>query len=607
MNAKKNYSKKYKLISQNNNYLICFESLDINNEKKININLTHNLSDKKINFYIEKTLEQIHNQYIFLTEYNTTKSLIDYLAKLTKLDSITIDRKNKLIYILTFYDTVKNKIIQFSLKRKIDLNDKNIGEIEEEILNMYNSYESLESYLKAQDKKIEELKQNYDKRIEKLESIIKSDKYSVKTVNTSSVPNNEIENKVESEKIQNSLEGGECIDKSFISEYSVGYNSIASKSNNNNIIESSINNSIIQKENIYKENNNTIKFGEPKEYQDKFIISNEKCEIFTAFNLPNGHPIIAWTIKKKDNIINIQFNDGNKKQKEAHKKKINCLQYFHNEYLSNNNDYIISLSENDEENIIIWKITNENDLKKINIINLVNKKIKIFCTFYNKNYAEENNSYIFIYGENKDPNMTNTQEIICIKLNINLERIKWDENNDNKVLDNIDRINYLDTFYSKNLKILYLINCNERNVNIYENPLGEYKNICYINNNDEKFHLSAFIAERNNKIQLFDSNQTGINIWDVNDNINQESKITYQGMTITYDICIWNDDYLCASTNNGFHLINIKENKIIKTFDYNSKSFSKIRKINSFEKGNLIIGIDLNYNLCSWPIITKNN
>ena len=606
MNAKKNYSKKYKLISQNNNYLICFESLDINNEKKININLTHNLSDKKINFYIEKTLEQIHNQYIFLTEYNTTKSLIDYFAKLTKLDSITIDRKNKLIYILTFYDTVKNKIIQFSLKRKIDLNDKNIGEIEEEILNMYNSYESLESYLKAQDKKIEELKQNYDKRIEKLESIIKSDKYSIKTVNTSSVPNNVIENKEESENIENSLEGGECINKSFISEYSVGYNSIASKSNNN-IIESSINNSIIQKENIYKENNNTIKFGEPKEYQDKFIISNEKCEIFTAFNLPNGHPIIAWTIKKKDNIINIQFNDGNKKQKEAHKKKINCLQYFHNGHLSSNNDYIISLSENDEENIIIWEITNENDLKKINIINLINKKIKIFCTFNNKNYADENNSYIFIYDENKDPNMTNTQEIICIKLNINLERIKWDENNDNKVLDNIDKINYLDTFYSKNLKILYLINCNERNVNIYENPLGEYKNICYINNNDEKFHLSAFIAERNNKIQLFDSNQTGINIWDVNDNINQESKITYQGMTITYDICIWNDDYLCASTNNGFHLINIKENKIIKTFDYNSKSFSKIRKINSFEKGNLIIGIDYNYNLCSWPIITKNN
>ena len=601
MNAKKNYCKKYKLMSQNNNYLICFESLDTNNEQKINIKLTHNLSDKKINFYTENSLEQIHNNYNFLKEYNTTKSLIDYLAKLTKKDSINIDRKNKLIYLLSFYDTDIKEIIQFFLKRKIDLNDK--WEIEEEILNMYNNYENLEESLRQQNKKIENLKQDYDKRIEALESIInKNDKFSVNTDNTLSKPNYSDKEEID---IKNSLEEGECVKKSFDCESSYGYNSFCSKNNisNNTIIENSINNSKhMKKENIFKENNNTIKFGEPKEYQDKFIISNEKCEIFTAFNLPNGHPIIAWTNKNKFNIINIQFNDSNTKQKEAHKSKINCLQYFHNEYSSKN--YIISLAENDEENIIIWEITIENDLKKINTINLLNKKINVFCMFNNKNYPEESNSYIFLFGENKDPNMNN-KDIICIKLNINLEIIKWDENNDNKILTNNDRINYLDTFYYEKLKVLYLINCNERNVNIYENPLGDYKNICYIKNNDEKFNLSAFIVDRNNKIQLFNSNQTGINIWDVN-NTNQETKIIIQNSLI-YDICLWNDDYLCASTNNGFHIINIKENKTIKIFDNYSKSFSKIRKINSNVKGHSIIGIDSNNTLCSWPIITKNN
>ena len=599
MNAKKNYSKKYKLISQNNNYLICFESLDINNEKKININLTHNLSDKKINFYTQKTLEQIHNQYTFLIEYNTTKSLIDYFAKLTKLDSITIEKKNKLIYNLIFYDANKNQTIQLSLKRKIDLNENNIGEIEEEILNMYNNYENLENNIKLQDQKIAQLKQEYDKRIKTLESII-SENISIKSGSN----NNPIApNKEEVEELSNSLEKGKCVDISIYSESSYGF-----RSHNNFNENRSINNSIHKEENIFKENNNTILFGDPEEYKEKIIISkeNEKCEIFTAFNLPNNHTIIAWTTKNKENIIKIRFNDGNIKQKEAHKKNINCLQYFHNEYLLENNNYIISLSENDEENLIIWEITNEDDLKKFNIINLLNKKINIFCMFNNQNYAKDNNSYIFIYGEKKDINMNDSKEIICIKLNINLEIIKWDENNDNKLLHNNDKINYLDTFYSKKLQILYLINCNERDVNIYENPLGEYKNIYYINSNEEKFHLSAFIVERNNIIQLFDSNQTGINIWDIN-NKNEKSKINFQSFSIIYDICLWNNDYLCASTNNGLHLINIKDNKIIKTFDDKPKNFGKIRKIYISEIGHSIIGIDSNHNLCSWPIITKKN
>ena len=615
MNVKKNYCKKYKLNSERNNYLICFESLDINNESKIKINLTHYLSDRNINFYFEQKFEEIIKQNIFLIEYNTPKSLIDYFAKLTKLDSIAVDRISKLIYNITMYDKDKNKIIKYSLKRKIDINEKSLEEIEEEIFKMYQNYENMETNLNIQNQKFEELKQNYDQRIKALESILIQNKSSVNTgsTNPNSNPIPEIESKADKEEIKNSLDGMQCIHTSYNVEESFGFSNInfnensdynnnninhnlKNIDNNNSIIRSSINNSQndSNRETIFKENNNTIIFKDPIQYKGKTPVSKEKCEIFTAFTSFNGHPIFVWTIKNKANCINIKFSNGEQKIIEAHKKNINCLQYFH---IPENKDYIISLSENDEESIIFWNIINGENLVKINVIksNLLNKKIQKFCMF-NSKYISKEYSYIFIYGENYNMNTNNNKEIICIKLDNNLENINLNENIIN-VLDNNNKVNNLDTFFSKKQSQLYLINCNERNVNVYQNPLGEYTNITF-SKNDSKFHLSAFIVERNNKIQLFDSNINGIYIWDINNNENPILEISLEN-SIIYDICLWNNNYLFASTNIGLKQINIKENNN-KTIDDSLNISNKIRKIYSPEKGHSIIGIDSNHNLCLW-------
>ena len=435
------------------------------------------------------------------------------------------------------------------------MNQKNIEEIENGILNMYMS---LEKRLNIQEEQLEKIKRN--------------------------------EIKITSNKKFD-------INKLKINTFSFTINNIDDSK-------------IIRKENILKENNNNIIFsGEPIYGKNKIIINKEreKCDLFTAFNLGNNHAIIAWTIKQKPNIINIQWNNEDKNEIKAHYNEINSLQYFHNENIQENNDYIISLSKNDEDTFKIWNIVNENKLEIFKILNLndFGKMIDCFCIFNNKNYSEYN-SFIFVYYENFIKNKNNN-EIICIKLDNKLDLINFEDKNSKKVINNPDKIHYLDTFYYSNNKKLYLINSNERNVKIFENPLdNDYKGIYF--SNKGQLHLSAFIVERNNNIELFESNVQGIYIWDINNNIEPKIKILLHN-NLTYDICLWNNEYLVASTTSGFQFIKIEERQSKISIDNcNNKGSSKIRKIFSHKGSYSIIGIDHEQNLCLWAIqIMKKN
>ena len=110
-----NYSKKYKIESVNNTYFLHFESLDMEIQKKLRITLTHIVNNKDLNFYIEKSINEILNEFRFIN-CNSTKDLIDYLSELTKRDEIIIEQKYKLMYNLVFFDS--DKCINFSLKKK---------------------------------------------------------------------------------------------------------------------------------------------------------------------------------------------------------------------------------------------------------------------------------------------------------------------------------------------------------------------------------------------------------------------------------------------------------------------------------------------------------
>ena len=550
-----NYCKKYILNSKANSYIISLESLVKNKEQILHIFLSHSQTNEKMVFYTDKFLEEIKKEYNFLSEYQTIESLIDYFTKIIKQNLITIDRTNKLIYSLYFYDKNINKVIKLYLKRKIEMNEKIIEEIEEEILKLYKDYEKLKN-----DANKNESKDNQYIKDKNLDFILSF--YSMNNIH----------------KRSDSFENNIYKKLSIINELSFDI------INNKFIINKS--NFDFAQNIIFKKNDNIMYCSEELiEVKNKIIINNEKeeCELFNGFNIENEHTIIIWTVKNRGNIINYKLDNKENKEKIAHNNKIDNLQYFHKENFSKNNDYIL---------------------------NSFGKLIKNFCLFNNKDYTKEN-SFIFIYYEkfidfNNNFKSQKEKEIICYKLDNNLKLINWKNNQKNKVISSFDKINYIDTFFNRKENILYLINCQERNIKIIKNVLNDnYKGIYY--NNNETEHLSAFIVERNNNIELFEINIKGIYIWDINNNLKPKSKIFYNNYFF-YDICLWNNDFLCASTNLGFKFISINDKKIIKTIEKcANKTGSKIMKIYSIKEGYSLIGIDFKYNLSLYSIEVKKN
>ena len=619
MLEKKNYKKVYQLISKQNKYFIKLESIESNQEKIFYLELTHKIENKDYIYYTEKTLDEIKDENKNLYNINSTKELIDYFAKLTKQDCIGINKDEKLVYIVTFIDIKDNAFMKFKLVRKID------KEIEQEILKIYDKL-----------KNNEERYVNLNQKLKQIESQILQESNSKKEIITANNISNRNDNKSRffidlinrdnnislfSNNNNKNLNNNNNVNfnnlniqnNNTIMNNNSNFNNFNIKNSNNNIF-NIINSKVYfedDKDNIFKENNNSIAFEvEPKQFKEKIIFDTKnKCEIFTAFILPNNHPIIAWTTTDNKQVIKTQ-NINNKddclvKVKKAHTHYIDNLKYFYDENIKEN--YIISLSTNDEESLKFWKLKDECDLEIKSIIKFDFVKINIehFCIFNNNFYSKEN-SYLFIYGENRDMNQKSDKyfhkRIICYKLNNELEIINWENNQEIKTINNIETINYLDTFYNKKKNQLYLINCNNKNVSVVENPLNEYIS-SFLNNDNEQLHLSAFIVERNNTLELFDSNNNGIYIWNIN-NKTLESKIFIKN-SIPYDICLWNNNYLLVSSVAGFMVIQINQKNIIVHLEESkneSKSYSKIRKIYSLKERYSMVGIDIEGNLCLWPI-----
>ena len=609
---KKNYCKKYKISSKNNNYILRLESIERNNQNILYIKLCHKLKDREKIYYIEKTLEEIHKENNYLLEYKSIDSLILYLANLIKKDWIGINKDNNLVYILTFIDKSRETYVAFPLVLRTNY------KIENDIFNMYNDLNKMKYKYEEANRELEEIK---NKNFINIQNNINNN---VNNINNNF--NNQFTNN--NAKIKNSIYSLYSEDMNEIktnkeNKLNNNINNNINKDYKKNISENGINLFKVHEINIFKENNNTIKYSRiPIGYNKKIILNeeNQQCEIFTAFQLPNGHAIITFTIKSRNNEIIIMHlnNDKNKSITKAHKSQINCLQYFHNENIDEKNDYIISLSENDKDILKIWLLLDQKDLeiKLKKNINYLNKKIEKFCMFNNKYYSKEN-SYLFIYGENANNIINNNylknKDIICYKIDNELNLINWNKPEHNEMemhIDNKEKINYLDTFYYSKNKKIYLINCNYKNVNVIiikDNPFDDYIKI-FFNNNQEMWHINAFIVERNNNLELIELNVEGIYIWKINMNNLSEFQIKINiGNAYTFDMCLWNNDYLWASTSEGYKLIQISLNKNISieiekcTF----KTYSKIRKIYSPIEGYSIIGLDIKNNLCLWPIICE--
>ena len=148
---KEKYTKKYRLESSNNKYIITLQSYIENGENKISIFLDHFLENETYNFYNKFSINEIVKDYYFLRNLSG-KELIDFLAKIVKGNNIIVNRTDKFLYNLYLY--YKDEEIIFKVKRTI--NEENLEKITEkkEIKNGKQIQEKLEP--KIEEKKQEE-------------------------------------------------------------------------------------------------------------------------------------------------------------------------------------------------------------------------------------------------------------------------------------------------------------------------------------------------------------------------------------------------------------------------------------------------------------------
>ena len=586
------YKKKYQLNSDNNKYIIQFESLG--EEQKIRIILIYNKYNQNFSFSIEKSLNDIIMEFGFLN-FSSTKSLVEYLSDLTKKDQIAIDKKFTYMNIITFFDN--DKYIQFNLRRKIEQNEDRIEEIEDEIVNIYNKLEYLEDSLKNQEKITSDIKDEFQKKYENLES--KLNEININNESKLNEINNNNESKFNEINHNNESKLNEINNNNNGDVKYIGKEKTIFK-------DSDIFNNIYYEEDIImKDNNNNIKFNSLCYNMNKketifMKENNEECELFTAFNLKNNDPMIAWIIRSNKNIINIVNMKNQKKFNiKACENKIDGLQYFYN-YNGDkeNKEFIISFSRSDENNLTAWKINNGEDLS-LEIIRKIEIKhrIHLFTIFSFTKYSNKE-SYIFIYEESWNRERD--------RKGIHLYKIDNNFNiSSSSLIEEENQIQYLDTYYDmKKIKgeKLYLIDCNSYSVTLFEDPfIGNEKKIKNFKEKGVSNHLCGFIVERDNNLELFETNFEGITVWEIDDNIDHiNPKLKYTlNQEFPFDIGIWNDEYFWVVTS-GLKFFQIIGDKIKEKKKNNDVlRGSKIRKI-IVDKNESIVGVDSNRKLSLW-------
>ena len=331
---------------------------------------------------------------------------------------------------------------------------------------------------------------------------------------------------------------------------------------------------------------------------------DEECDIFITFNLKNNDPMLVWTIKRRANII-YAFNMRNSvrfpNSTNVHQNKIDRLKYFYNDNDDiEKKEFIISFSEKDNY-LTVWKINNDYYNPSLEFFKKITKSeveinISIFCMFSNKNYSNKDN-YIFIY----DKKNINQKGIYYYKIDNGFNIIPNEENNNifSLILD-INNINYLDTYYDVINGKLYLLNCNQINIIVYENPIGKNLNKIIFRARRSSSHLYGCIIKRKNNLELFESNYDGIYVWDIYNNNNPKFEVLLNGNNPFY-INIWNDnDYFWVASDSGPKLFEINSDKIIERYEKKDCSRkSKIMKI-IIDDNESIVGVDNEQKLCVW-------
>ena len=291
---------------------------------------------------------------------------------------------------------------------------------------------------------------------------------------------------------------------------------------------------------------------------------------FIAFNSIDNILYLIYSNKKYFIIFyNLIDNKKINEIKKAHSNYITNFRHFLDK--KNKRDLIISISA-ENNNIKLWNI---NNLECIYNYENVNERGETFsaCFISDKfqNYIISSNSYLF-----------NTEPIKIY--DFNGKKIK--EINDSNL--NTFYINiYYDNKLSKNYIITgnygYLCSFDYNNNKLYKKYCDDCLRI------NKKEHNFVIINNKEDIIELISSSFDGnIRIWDFYSGLLlKKIKIIDKYLT---GICLWNEEYLFSGCEDcEIKLIDLKNEKVIKTFKGHIKEVLNIKKINHPQYGKCLL------------------
>ena len=292
---------------------------------------------------------------------------------------------------------------------------------------------------------------------------------------------------------------------------------------------------------------------------------------FTIINFDGISYLIYATINKS--IISYNINDEkiSIEIKKAHKSDITNFRYYHKK---NTNKIIIMSVEGCESNIKLWDFMNWNC-----ILNL--SSIYRFGSIFSSCFIEENNINYIITS--------------CSSENEEIKIFDFSGTFIKSINDSKEKTLYVDNLFLKKNDKLYIISGNDGYVKSYD--YNDNKLYHTYNDHADSWHCSIKTLYEGDKVKLIDScwKDDYVRIWDFNEGF-LLNKIRTNGTNIKC-IYIYNENKIFVGCyDKSIRLIDIKKEKIIKTFLGHKDWVCSINKITHPKYGKCLISQGLGKN-----------
>ena len=287
-----------------------------------------------------------------------------------------------------------------------------------------------------------------------------------------------------------------------------------------------------------------------------FIVFKSFNNILYLIYSTDDDSIISYDLEKKQIINEI---------KNSHKETINNFRHYFDK--KNKRDLILSISMK-KNNIRVWNVNNIKCLA--NILNINNNGFLCSASFL-KNKEE---IYIITSHISFDTGISEPIKIF----NFNGQKI-------NTIKNSKEPTYFIDIYYENknNQQEIYIISGNKGFIKSYNYKNNEiyYKYQDNNENNNVNFNINTYesivINDNEKIIKLIGSNREGkILVW------NFHSGLILNKIIIEYrcfnGISLWENDYLFAGCDDdSIKLIDLKSNKIVKSFEGHNKSVSTVK------------------------------